>query len=299
MRRFIPRHLKPAEMEQSSPKINLPVSTSPDISPEAFEMIRRILKNLNGFNLDSYKDKCIKRRISIRIRATNCKTAEAYCELLLNNEAELDLLLKVLTIHVSHFYRNPPTFEKLKREIFPSLFSRCKREGRDDLKLWSVGCASGEEPYTLALILKDNFSADMQGINVSILATDVDAATLEVAKQAAYHADRLAEVPDSIKTRYFEQGGAKYQLMPEITKLVTFRQGDLSNITSYPKSDLILCRNVLIYFERSQQEKILNGFADALSSGGVLVLGKSETLVGETRQRFRTICPVERIYRVD
>lgn len=286
--------------EMSTPTVTIigrQESSSPDIPFEAFETIRKILKSLKGFNLDCYKDKCIKRRISIRIRATHSKTAEAYCELLLNSESEQELLLKVLTIHVSHFFRNPSTFEKLRTDIFPGLFTRCNKEGRRDLRLWSVGCAGGEEPYTLALILKDTFSAEMKGINVSILATDVDAGTLEVAKTAAYNEDRLSEMSESIKTRYFDRRESKYHLLPEIKKLVTFRQSDLYDIGTYVRSDLIICRNVLIYFERSQQEKILEGFADAMPRGGILVLGKSETLVGNSRNRFSTICPIERIYQ--
>ena len=291
---------RPMHSETSKPTImtnGLPERTSLDISPEAFETIRKILKNLKGFNLDCYKEKCIRRRISIRIRATHSKTAESYCDLLLNSESELELLLKVLTIHVSQFFRNPATFEKLKNDIFPRLFSRCSREGRRELRIWSVGCASGEEPYTLALILKDTFDAETRGIDVSILATDVDTGTLEAARTAAYGVDRLAEMSESMKGRYFDLRESKYHLLPEIKRLVSFRQSDIYDIGGYEASDLILCRNVLIYFERSQQERILEGFADALPRGGILVLGKSETLVGSSRRRFKTVCPVERIYQ--
>ena len=284
-------------MDKPATRINLPERTTPDISAEAFEVIRRVLKNLKGFNLDCYKDKCIKRRISIRIRATHSASADAYCELLRENESELDLLLKVLTVHVSHFFRNPSTFEKLRQELLPRLFNQCRSAEARDLKLWSVGCASGEEPYTLALILKDAFSAEMQQVKVSILATDVDPTTLEQAKLAAYGEDRLAELPDALKNRYFKYQQSKYHLLPEIKELVTFRQSDMYDVDTYEKSDLIICRNVLIYFERSQQEKIINGFADALPKGGILVLGKSETLFGEPRRHFKTICPVERIYQ--
>ncbi|KAF0219775.1 MAG: chemotaxis protein methyltransferase [Geobacteraceae bacterium] len=270
----------------------------PDISTETFEVIQRALKNLKNFNLDIYKDKCIKRRIAIRIRATHSNTAEEYCNLLHQNEGELDCLLKVLTIHVSQFYRNPPTFEKLHSEIFPYLFTRCNREGRDGLKLWSVGCSSGEEPYTVALILKDFFADEMTQHQVTILATDVDAGILDVAQKGIYVEERLVGAPQQIKTRWFSMQGGKYHLAPEIKEMVTFRQSDLFDIDSFPESDLILCRNVLIYFERWQQEKIISRFADILGKGGILILGKSETLFGENRRRFQTVCPVERIYKV-
>ena len=268
-----------------------------DISSEAFDAILKILKRLRGFHLDIYKDKCIKRRIAIRIRKTGCASAREYGELLMGDATEPDLLLKVLTIHVSQFFRNPSAFEKLKKEIFPCLFARCENEGRDSLKLWSVGCAGGEEPYSLALILKEAFASHIQRTKVSILATDVDQEVLETAQAGVYREDRLAEIPAETRERWFTPEGDNFRLAQEIRDMVTFRRSDLFNIDSMPDSDLILCRNVLIYLERDHQEKILKRFADALHEGGVLVLGKAETLVGESRRRFQTICPIERIYR--
>lgn len=276
---------------------NLAEDTYLDISPESFGTIGRVLKSLKGFNLDYYKDKCIKRRIGIRVRATHCKTVDEYCDLLLGSEAELDLLYKVLTIHVSQFFRNPLTFRKVKEEIIPQLILQCKSRSQRELRIWSVGCASGEEPYTLAIILKEHFQEEMHDLNVSILATDVDAGTIQTARTGVYGEDRMAEVPDQVKARYFRQTGSKYQLLPEIKEMVTFRQSDLFETSSYAVSDLILCRNVLIYFERSQQLKIMAGFATVLEQGGYLVLGKSETLFGTSRELFKTVCPIERIYR--
>jgi chemotaxis protein methyltransferase CheR len=269
-----------------------------DISADAFDLIRGILKGTKGFDLDIYKEKCIRRRIAIRVRATHCATAEEYGELLRHNEDELDLLLKVLTVHVSQFFRNPPTFEKLRTEIIPYLLKVRGPAATDRLTFWSVGCASGEEPYTLALILKDSFPAEAVGQRVSILATDVDATILKVARLGIYGEERLPEAPEAIKQRWFRREDGKYHLLPEIKEMVDFKKSDLSHRDSFPESDLILCRNVLIYFERRQQEKILNGFADVLRKDGILVLGKSETLFGEIRARFQTVCPVERIYRV-
>jgi chemotaxis protein methyltransferase CheR len=269
-----------------------------DISVDAFDTIRRILKSIKGFDLDIYKEKCIRRRIAIRIRATHCATAEEYGELLQHDMDEMDLLLKVLTIHVSQFFRNPPTFEKLRTEIIPYLLKVRGQAERERLTFWSVGCASGEEPYSLALILKDSFPVEVARERVSILATDVDATILKVARLGIYGEERLPETPETIKQRWFCREDGKYHLLPEIKAMVDFKQSDLSCRDSFLESDLILCRNVLIYFERRQQEKILNGFADVLGKDGILVLGKSETLFGEIRARFRTVCPIERIYRV-
>lgn len=269
-----------------------------DISPDAFDMIRATLKSARGFNLDIYKDKCIRRRIAIRIRATHCRTAEEYSDLLRQNPLESDFLLKVLTIHVSQFFRNPSTFEKMKTEVIPYLLDMRNTKGGECLTFWSVGCASGEEPYSIALILKDFFPDEVNKKRIAILATDVDANILEVARTGVYGEERLVEVPERMKEQWFRKEEGKYCLAPEIREMADFRKRDLFDRDSFPECNLILCRNVLIYFEREQQEKILNGFADVLHRGGILVLGKSETLFGSIRTRFQTICPVERIYRV-
>jgi chemotaxis protein methyltransferase CheR len=274
----------------------VPSAIDPEISPETFETIGQILKNQCGFRLDGYKDKCVKRRIGIRVRATQSPSPEAYGELLTRNSSELDHLLRVLTIHVSHFFRNPSTFEKLSSLILPRLLGEVSRER--GVRLASVGCAGGEEPYSLALILKDRFPEALEHGSVSISASDVDGKTLEVARQALYHPDRLAEVPPELMLRWFKREGERYRLCPEIRALVEFSRADLNDCLSLEPCDLIMCRNVLIYFERTRQEAILNGFADALSSGGTLVLGKSESLFGSARRRFRTVCAVERIYQL-
>lgn len=264
---------------------------------ETFRRIQETVTDRSGFSLGSYKDKCIKRRIAIRMRANRCSTPEEYCKLLQNDQEEVELLLKVLTIHVTQFFRNPSTFQKLKDEIIPYLFTIAENDDRKTLRLWSVGCASGEEPYTLALILRNSFAEEMEKTKVSILGTDVDPAILETARQATYDPERLSEVSQKMKERYFDQVGRKYRLLPETAQMVSFETGDLLRLDSYGESDLILCRNVLIYLDRNEQEKVLKGFADALRPGGVLLLGKSETLVSAIRPQFTVICPVERLYR--
>ncbi len=125
----------------------------------------------------------------------------------------------------------------------------------------------------------------------------MDAATLDNARNALYYPDRLAEVAPEQLARWFSAEGSRFRLHWQIRSLVDFEHSDLNSLQPLARCELILCRNVLIYFERSRQEAILNGFADALPSGGILVLGKSESLFGSARTRFRTVCPVERIYR--
>lgn len=269
-----------------------------EISDEEFNRIRLTLHGMRGFNLEAYKDKCVRRRIAIRIRATHCESALQYCELLVSQPAEVDLLLKVLTIHVSQFFRNFSTFEKLRQEIIPYLFAVARQDKLEKLKFWSLGCAGGEEPYSLAILLAEHFRRDCERIPVIITGTDVDASTLETARQGRYSPERLIELPRHYLQRYFSESDGQFTLIPEIRDMVSFRQGDMFHDDQYQSCDLVLCRNVLIYFAREQQEKVFRNIARVLSRSGVMVLGKSETLLGESRNFFQTICPVERIYRL-
>jgi chemotaxis protein methyltransferase CheR len=210
---------------------------------------------------------------------------------------ELDLLQKALTIHVSQFFRNPSMFDKLRDEVLPKFFSSCEKNGAEKVRFWCLGCAGGEEPFSLAILLREHFSKELRKVQTIIHGTDIDAETIRAAQQAEYIEDRLKEVPAELKDRYFRQSGSCFRLVPELREMVTFLQGDITKRAEYVSSNLVVCRNTLIYFTRHEQEKILHGVADILPAGGILVLGKSETLVGDVRQRFEAICPVERIYR--
>jgi chemotaxis protein methyltransferase CheR len=263
--------------------------------PEAeFREVCRILLEKRSFDLARYKDRCAKRRIAIRVRARGCSEARPYLALLERDEAELDALMAALTIHVSQFFRNPSTFDLLAREVLPELLRRVQAEGRRTLHLWSVGCASGEEPYSLALLMQE---LAPPGVKVDILGTDISAAILETARAGLYEPQRLAEVPAALRERYFTPEGKGLRLAEPIRRLVRFECHNMLTAPAYPRADLIVCRNVLIYFSRQEQENILQRFAAALPVGGILVLGKAEMLLGQSRRLFAAECAGERIYR--
>ena len=268
-----------------------------EITDDELTEIGTILSMRRGIDISAYKDTCMKRRIAIRMRFTHCRDAAEYCILVRQSHQEPDLLLKTLTIHVSQFFRNPSMFHALRDEVLPGLFSSREKNGADKLRFWCLGCAGGEEPYSLAILLRENFSKEMRRLRTIIDGTDVDAETIRAAQQADYIEERLKEVPPGLRERYFRQNGMRFRLVPEIRQMVTFLQGDITRTAEYRSSDLVVCRNTLIYFNRQNQEKILHGIADILPAGGILVLGKSETLVGSVRQRFEAICLVERIFR--
>lgn len=265
-----------------------------ELGDDDFALLRELLLERSGIDLAMYKDRCIKRRIATRIRSCGFSAAAPYLQRLRDDDRELGALLAALSIHVSQFFRNPTTFAALRERFLPQLVANARLRGRHSLTLWSAGCAGGEEAYSLALLMDGLVPA---GMRLAVLGSDVSAAVLERARAALFDDGRLSEVPAEIRERSFVREERGYRLQEPWRSQVRFERHDLLGEAPYPAADLILCRNVLIYFSRAEQEKIVRRFAAALVPGGYLVLGKTETLLGETRALFSTVCPVERVYR--
>ncbi len=259
-----------------------------------FERLCALLLARRGFDLGRYKERCVKRRIAARVRACGFYAASPYLARLETDEAELDALLAAITINVSQFFRNPSTFQVLERQVLPALVRQARAAGERRLRLWSVGCASGEEPYSLALLAEE---LQGPGLEIEIWASDISAPVLDRAIAGYYDEQRLAEVPEALRTRYFVAEGDGYRLREEIRRRVRFQQQDILGEEDFPRANLILCRNVLIYFSRADQERILRRFAATLEPGGYLVLGRAEILLGEIRELFAAEHPDERIFR--
>jgi len=247
----------------------------------AFEALTNKISRERGVSCGSYKDKCLKRRIAVRMRARGVHTYEDYGAILDRDAHEYQELLDALTINVTKFFRNAETWNAL-RPYLDTLAG-----ARPNLRVWSAGGASGEEPYTIAVLLAE---AGTPGV---IDATDVDRLSLERTRQAKYPDAAFTEMPANLKRRYFPGG----QPLESVREIVRVRAHDLTREPPpHPPYDLIVCRNVVIYFERQAQERLFQVFVDALAPGGVLLLGKVETLFGPARERLTLVDPRERIY---
>jgi chemotaxis protein methyltransferase CheR len=264
-----------------------------ELPDAAYTVIVNHLRNRRQFDPDAYQDRCLRRRIARRVHSSGQGDIAGYLRHLAGDDAELDFLLAALSLHVSRFFRDPATFRVLEAQLLPDLCRQARAAGRDTLRLWSVGCASGEEAYSLALLVDELAPG---GLSVAILGTDISAPVLEAARSGLYDPARLAEVPPVVLDRYFIREGHRYRLCERIRSRVRFEQHDLLAAPAYSGMDLILCRNVLIYFSRDEQARILERFAAALPLGGVLVLGSSETLPGNPGL-FQAERPAERIFR--
>ena len=263
-----------------------------------FAELARLISRGVGIGLDSYKDRCLRRRIAVRMRACGVHTYRDYAEHLARTPDEFERLRDTLTINVTRFYRNPETWEQLRRGALPALLQR----SRGHLRVWSAGCASGEEPYTIAMLLADA-AAELARPewfgSVRIDATDVDPVSLDRTRAARYADDAMVDLPPPLLQRWCTREGAEWVVDDALRRAVSVHVVDLGrDAPPAPRYDLICCRNVVIYFGRDVQERLFERFTNALAPGGYLVLGKVETLVGVARERLRLIEPRERIYRM-
>lgn len=263
----------------------------------AFEALARRISKGAGFTVEAYKDKCVRRRIAVRMRACGVHSYADYQALLERSPVEYDRLRDALTINVSRFYRNAETWNLLRRDVFPALCA----PGGGEIRIWSAGCASGEEAYTIAILAAEQLERAGRSDELrrlAVLATDVDRQSLERARAASYRPECLVEMPGELVRRYFEAAPAAFQVLPRLRDRVSVLTLDLSAGRPLRRDyHMIVCRNVLIYFDRPVQERLFQVFADCLAPGGYLVLGKVETLVGPVRDRLHLVDARERVYR--
>lgn len=224
---------------------------------------------MSKIDLTAYKRPQMERRINSFMRSAGTDNYRSFISMLQQDRVLYRKFIEHLTINVSEFFRNPVHWDVLERDVIPQLL----RE-RSPIKIWSAGCSTGEEPYSLAMLMKERF----QGRTDKILATDIDNEVLEKAGTAIYTSKALATVPQPYANRYFSKEGACFRLSEDIKRMVRFQQHDLLK-DSYPKQyDLILCRNVVIYFTEETKQRLYRKFADALRPGGVLFIGSTEQI---------------------
>jgi chemotaxis methyl-accepting protein methylase len=263
---------------------------SSTLDERAFLALTQKISRMRGVSCESYKDKCLKRRLAVRMRARGVHTYDDYSKLLDEDAHEYEQLLDALTINVTKFYRNAETWHALVPHV-----TALWRARRGRFKAWSAGCASGEEPYTVAVLLAEIAGADSLH-HTFVDATDVDRLSLERTRQANYPESAFTEMPADLKRRYFTAEPPRQPVAP-VRALVHILAHDLMREPPpHAPYDLVVCRNVVIYFERQAQERLFQVFVDALAPGGVLLLGKVETLFGPARERLTLVDPRERIY---
>ncbi|MFX1285999.1 MAG: CheR family methyltransferase [Promethearchaeota archaeon] len=259
--------------------------------PQFLPSIMKFLSTKN-INYQAYKKNYFLRRLQIRIKRAKLQSYRDYLKYLEKNPEELNLLVDCLSVNVTRFFRDKELFYKLEQDIFPSLLQKDSKS----VRIWSAGCAVGPEPYSIAIVISKFFKETINE-NVHILATDISQELLKKAKQGRYTKDYLCEM-DSLEIQTFFKSIDKgiFELSPEIRQTVTFKKHDLRSPPPAKNFDLIMCRNVLIYFSRSQSISLFQRFHSILKSHGYLVLGKCELLPPKVRKKFEIIDAHNRIY---
>lgn len=235
------------------------------------------IKRRTGIDLALYKEAQMKRRLTSLYEKKGYRNFVDFLAALEKDQNLMNEFLDRMTINVSEFYRNGKRWEILQNKIFPLLLQMNKRP-----KIWSAACSTGEEPYSLAMVLSHHLPLSQ----VNILATDLDENAIQKAKLGLYPERSLAEVPKPIQAKYFDQEGQFYKVKEEIKRTVTFKKHNLLKDPYDSNFDLIVCRNVMIYFTEEAKDQIYANFSKALRPGGILFVGSTEQIFNPGRYGF-------------
>jgi two-component system CheB/CheR fusion protein len=249
------------------------------------------VKLRKNIDFSGYKKSSIKRRIARRCELTKAASLEEYLRFLENEPEEYDKLIETLLIKETGFFRDREVFDEIRKTVLPGILAY-KRPG-EPLRIWCPGCATGEEAYSIAMLLIEELGPDLSEYQLKLYATDLSNKALQTARRGRYTPDKLKALPQELKKKYFE----KKRVTEELRRKVIFGRHNLVSDPPISNIDLLLCRYVLIYFTFKLQRKVFEKLHYALRKGGFLVLGKSEALPKAMETLFDEVSPTLRIYR--
>jgi two-component system CheB/CheR fusion protein len=263
--------------------------------PALSELLERI-RTSTGIDFSHYKVATIKRRLARQMALAGTRSVGEYLARITHDDAEFERLASSFLIKVTDFFRDRELFDALRAKIVPELIATASARGGRELRVWSAGCATGEEAYSIAIVIAEALREEAGAVSVRIFATDVDETAIEFARRAVYSHESLAKVDPVLVERYFVQTEAGWEIAKTIRNMTVFGQHDLARRAPFPRIDLALCRNVLIYFSSELQSRTLQVFAFSLRDGGYLALGKSET-TNPLPHYFAVVDPALRLFR--
>ena len=254
---------------------------------------------MRSTNIDfsGYRPQLLKRRVQHRLHVAGCDSYWEYVSLLNKYPSEYDRLIESLTIKESYFFRDKNVFELLKNEVIPEIICQKHVEESNVIRVWSCGMGHGQEAYSIAILLCEALGQWIDDYDIRILATDIDKDALEKAPWGSYTKRALRNMSPHLLYKYFTKVRDRYVVSDRVRILVDFHRHDIALGPVKQGMDLVLCRNLLIYFEKGLQEKAVRNLHSALNPGGFLILGKAETLPERVRDHFDIIDLAERVYR--
>jgi chemotaxis protein methyltransferase CheR len=259
---------------------------------DEFAALKRYIEQTLKIQCGNYKEDYIKRRLLSRMRFTNTSNYTEYLKYLKTNEPELEVLRKALTINVTEFFRDNDVYDYLKDAVLPDLFRKKKK-----IHIWCAGCSTGEEPYSIAMILSDLITQNSE-LSAQIYATDIDKVVLAKAQEGIYSLKAMGKLSASQIHRHFTKlSDGNYQIRPHLKELIRFRPHDLMSGTPVSRwLDLITCRNVTIYFTEAQKDDLARMFHGALVTDGYYIMGKTEYLGRQVENLFIAKNSVKKIF---
>jgi len=270
-----------------------------------YKRINDFLKEHRGFDFSGYCTPIVEERISQRITTTECCNYSSYFRFLQNNPDELDLLIGVLTINVSQFFRDTLTFDYIFHQILPALLFHKKNAHKNlSLRVWSSGCSMGEEPFSIAIMINELLEKEASKYDVRIFATDIDRHILKKAKKAVYSYESIEDIKYKLIEKYFTRNGKLFHLQKKIKEMVSFSVYDILSKNSFapPESifgafDMVFCRNLLIYFNKEFQEMIFEKLYRSLAWNGYLILGQAEVPLAKYLHTLKKVSDCCYIYQ--
>jgi chemotaxis protein methyltransferase CheR len=268
------------------------VSSETFVESATLNKLKKMLHDATNINFEYYRESYLKRRLNVRLVATKTKTYADYMRYLKSNPDEYDLLVNDLTINYTKFFRDADVYSFLKQTILPELMSSKRL-----VKIWSAGCATGEEPYSLAILANEVLKKQTDDCRVTIYASDLDKSALAKAESGKYDSRIVQGIEKSILDKYFDFDNGSYRVKNFVKQLIQFEIHDLMTTPRRQNLDLILCRNVTIYFSKEIQQEIYVHFFNSLRTGGYLVTGKTEFVGGDVSRIFADVNAKCRVYR--
>lgn len=252
--------------------------------------------NERGFDFRQYNESTLTRRLDRRLHARGVQTYTDYARVLDKDPSEYEPLFNELTINVTSFFRDKVAFKALEEIVLPALIDRY-RDRRGYFRIWSAGCATGQEPYSIAVLLLEALGFGTKRQDITILATDIDAKVLERARKGIFSPTEIEGIRPVWLKAYFVRHNNSFHVQPVVREMASFREHNLTSDQPYYDIDLVVCRNVLIYFTPGLQTDVLKGFHEGLNEEGFLLLGRSEVAVGATRRLFRCVDSKAKLYQ--
>ncbi len=247
------------------------------LSDADFDQFRKLIYDESGITFSSTNRAILESRLKERLREKQMEKISDYYALLLRDKEELKFMLDSVTTNLTRFFRNQPHFDALEHYVVPEMLKIKRASGDSKIRIWSAGCSTGEEPYTLAMLLRDKLPRE---ITVEIVASDLSLKSLMVGKSGFYPESRIAGIPQNYLERFFEKKNNGYQATDELMKMIRFDYHNLKNDSGLRNVDILFCRNVLIYFDEPAQKSVIEKFWDAMAPKSYLFIGHSESLFG-------------------